>query len=282
MAILLSVLAAAAFGAADFVGGLASRRVAAVTVVVTSHLVGLSVVLVVAPLWGSSGAGTADLMWGAAAGVAGAGGLVILYHALATTRFSVAGPAAALAGAVVPVMFGLLIGERPELLAWVGVALALPAILLISAGGGGGDSSLTEVYRRALLLGSLAGLLFAFFGVFISRTADTSGLWPLVGARTASIPVVMVVAIGLGRPLLASGRVLAVAVAVGAMDMTANIFLLAALHEPGLVSLVILISSLYPGFTVILARLVIDERITRIQLGGLLMAGIGIALISIA
>ena len=160
--------------------------------------------------------------------------------------------------------------------------MALPAILLISAGGGGGDSSIAETNRRALLLGSLAGLLFAFFGVFISRTADTSGLWPLVGARTASIPVVMVVAVGLGRPLLASGRVLAVAMAVGAMDMTANIFLLAALHEPGLVSLVILVSSLYPGFTVILARLVLDERITRVQLSGLLMAGLGVGMIAVA
>jgi len=281
VAIIFAVLAAATFGAADFIGGLASRRIAAVTVVVTSHVVGLSVVLIVAPLWGSSGAGPADLVWGAAAGAAGAAGLVILYHALATTRFSVAGPAAALAGAIVPVMFGLLIGERPELLAWAGVTLALPAILLISAGGGG-DSSLTETNRRALLLGSLAGLLFAFFGVFISRTADTSGLWPLVGARMASIPLMVVVAIGLGRPVLASGRILAVAIAVGAMDMVANIFLLAALHEPGLVSLVILISSLYPGFTVILARLVIDERITRIQLGGLLMAGLGIGMIAVA
>ncbi len=282
MAIVFAVLAAATFGAADFVGGLASRRVAAVTVVVTSHLVGLLVVLVVAPLWGSSGAGASDLVWGAAAGVAGAAGLVILYHALATTRFSVAGPAAALAGAVVPVIFGLLIGERPEMLAWVGVTLALPAVLLISVGGGGGDSSLAETNRRALLLGSLAGLLFAFFGVFISRTADTSGLWPLVGARLASIPLMVVVAIGLGRPVLASGRMLAVATAVGAMDMAANIFLLAALHEPGLVSLVILISSLYPGFTVILARLVIDECITRTQLSGLLMAGLGVGMIAVA
>lgn len=280
MAILFAILAAATFGAADFVGGLASRRAAAVTVVVTSHLVGLSVVLVVAPLWGSSGAGAADVLWGAAAGVAGAGGLVILYHALATTRFSVAGPAAALAGAAFPVVFGLLIGERPELLAWAGVTLALPAILLISAGGGG-DSSLAETNRRALLLGSLAGLLFAFFGIFISRTADTSGLWPLVGARLASIPLMVVVAVGLGRPVLASGRMLAVSMAVGAMDMAANIFLLAALHEPGLVSLVILISSLYPGFTVILARLVIDERITRTQLGGLLMAGLGVGMIAV-
>jgi len=280
VAIVFAVLSAATFGAADFIGGMASRRIAAVTVVVTSHLVGLSVVLIVAPMWGSSGAGAADLAWGAAAGLAGAGGLVILYHALATTRFSVAGPAAALAGAVVPVAFGVLIGERPEPLAWAGVALALPAILLISAGGGG-DSSLAATTRRALLLGSLAGLLFAFFGVFISRTADTSGLWPLVGARLASIPLMVVVAVGLGRPVLASGRMLAVAIVVGAMDMAANIFLLAALHEPGLVSLVILISSLYPGFTVILARLVIDERISRTQLAGLLMAGLGVGMIAV-
>jgi len=232
MAVFLAFLSAVAFGGADFIGGLASRRASAVSVVVTAHIIGLSVILVVAPFWGSESAALSDFLWGAAAGTAGAVGLTVLYHALATTRFTVAAPAAALLGATVPVIFGLMIGERPGGAAWIGIALSVP--------------------------------------------------WPLVGARMASIPTMAVVAMAMGKPLLVSGNTIRIAVTAGAADMVANILLLAALHEPGLISLVLLISSLYPAFTVILARIVLEERMTRTQVGGLLMAGVGIALISIA
>jgi drug/metabolite transporter (DMT)-like permease len=281
MAIVYAVLSAVVFGGADFIGGLATRRAPAVTVVVTSHLAGLAVVGAAAPLWGGAGADASDLLWGAAAGAAGSSGLVIFYHALATTRFTIVAPSAALLGAVVPVAFGLAIGERPEALAWLGVALALPAILLISRMRV--DASTPPgIARRALLLGSIAGALFGLFGILISRTADTSGLWPLLGARVASVPTIAVLALVRRRPLIAEGRVLGIAVVAGATDMLANMFLLAGLHEPGLVSMVILISSLYPGFTVLLARLVLEERIGRAQAAGLVMAAAGIALISVA
>jgi len=281
MAVFLAFLSAVAFGGADFIGGLASRRASAVSVVVTAHIIGLSVILVVAPFWGSQSAALSDFLWGAAAGTAGAVGLTVLYHALATTRFTVAAPAAALLGATVPVIFGLMIGERPGGAAWIGIALSVPAILLISAARDDG-TPLAATTRRAVILGSLAGLLFGLFGIFISQTADTSGVWPLVGARMASIPTMAVVAMAMGKPLLVSGNTIRIAVTAGAADMVANILLLAALHEPGLISLVLLISSLYPAFTVILARIVLEERMTRTQVGGLLMAGVGIALISIA
>jgi len=281
MAVFLAFLSAVAFGGADFIGGLASRRASAVSVVVTAHIIGLSVILVVAPLWGAESAALSDLLWGAAAGVSGAIGLAILYHALATTRFTVAAPAAALLGATFPVGFGLIIGERPGGAAWIGIALSVPAILLISVAKDDG-TPLAATTRRAVILGSLAGALFGLFGIFVSQSADTSGVWPLVGARLASIPTMVVVALAMGKPLLVSAGTMRIAVTAGATDMVANILLLAALHEPGLISLVLLISSLYPAFTVILARIVLEERMTRTQVGGLLMAGVGIALISIA
>ena len=249
--------------------------------VVTAHLVGLVVVVAVAPWWGSGSASAADFGWGAAAGAAGAGGLVILYHALATTRFTVAAPAAALLGAVVPVAFGVATGERPDPVAWVGVALALPALLLISTAKTD-EESLSFTTRRAVALGSLAGVLFGLFGILISRTADTSGVWPLVGARLASLPAIALVAVAIGKPLLAKGNALRISLTAGAADMVANILLLAALHEPGLLSLVLLTSSLYPAVTVLLARVVLEERMTPIQIGGLLMAGAGLALIAIS
>jgi drug/metabolite transporter (DMT)-like permease len=219
------------------------------------------------------------MVWGAAAGTAGALGLVTLYHALATTRFSVVAPVTALVGAMVPVGYGLVIGERPEVLAWAGVALALPALLLITAGGG--EDRASRVISRGAWLGALAGCLFALYSIFISRTVDASGLWPLVGARLTSVPLLVTLALGTGRPVRAPAPVLRIALVAGFLDMLSNIFLLLALHR-GLVSLVILISSLYPAFTVVLARVVIQERITGRQLLGLLLAGAGVALISVA
>lgn len=280
MAAVLAILSAAGFGGADFVGGLASRRASAVSVVITGHLTGLLVVATLAPWFGSDGVGTADFLLGGAAGASGALGLTILYHALATTRFTVAAPAAAVFGAAVPVVFGLAIGERPAAVAWIGVALALPAIILISGLRNDGSASAATT-RRAVVLGSAAGALFGLFGIFMSRTADTSGAWPLVGARLASILTMGAVALMMARPLLATGKALRISIAAGAADMAANILLLAALHEPGLVSLVLLISSLYPAGTVLLARVVLHERMTRTQVVGLLLAGFGIGLIAV-
>ncbi len=280
MAILLAVLSSITIGGADFLGGLTARRAPAITVVFTAHLAGLGVTLVAAPLWGSDGTVTADLLWGAAAGASGAIGLVMLYHALATTRFSVAAPAAALFGAVLSIGYGLVIGERPDALAWVGVVLALPALLLITSSqrNEGGDR---RSARRAVLLGALAGIGFSLYGIFMSRTGDSSGLWPLVGSRVASIPAVAVLALARRRPLLTAPPVLARALTVGVLDMGANILFLEALHR-GFISLVVLISSLYPAFTVLLARVVLDERIGRRQGFGLLLAGAGIVLIAVA
>lgn len=279
MAIVLAVLSSITIGTADFLGGLTSRRAAAVSVVVTSHLAGLATVILVAPLWGAGEAVTWDLLWGAAAGTSGALGLVTLYHALATTSFAVAAPAAALSGAALPVVFGVAVGERPAALAWVGVALALPALLMITGGRPAAD--VRSANRRAASLGILAGVLFALFGIFIAQTGEGSGLWPLVAARLASIPAMAMLAIGTRRPLLAAPPALGMALLVGFLDMVANILFLAALHR-GLVSLVILISSLYPAFTVLLARIVLGEHMTRIQLAGLLLAGAGIGFIGIA
>jgi drug/metabolite transporter (DMT)-like permease len=280
VAVLLAVLASAMIGGADFLGGLTARRAPAATVVVTSHFSGLALVLVAAQFISAGGPRAADLGWGALAGAAGAIGLVLLYHALATTRIAVAAPAAALTGAVVPIVFGVMAGERPASVAWFGVTLALPALLMIPSGRGV-DGRVLLHSGRALAIGAAAGVAFGFFGIFLSRTGDVSGLWPLVGARLASIPAIAVLALGTRRPLVACPPALWWALAVGLVDMGANILFLAALQR-GLLSLVVVITSLYPGFTIVLARVVVHEEMTRRQLVGLSLAATGIVLISLA
>jgi drug/metabolite transporter (DMT)-like permease len=280
MAIVLAVLASAMVGGADFLGGLTARRAPAATVVLTSHLAGLALVLVAAPIVDPGRPPVADLGWGALAGAAGAIGLVLLYHALATTRIVVAAPAAALSGAVVPVVFGIAVGERPPTVAWLGVALAMPALVLISSARGL-DGRMLEHGGRALVIGAAAGVAFGFFGICLSRTGDASGLWPLVGARLASIPTIALLALGTRRPLVAPPPVLWWALSVGFVDMAANIVFLMALQR-GFLSLVVVITSLYPGFTILLARLVLHDEITRRQVAGLALAAAGIALIFMA
>lgn len=274
MAVLLALASSALFGAADFTGGLASRRVPAVTVVLGSQATGLLIALVAAPLFQAGNLRGSDLLWGASAGLAGSVGLGVFYHALATTQMAVAAPATALFGAMVPVVFGLAIGERPELIAWLGVAVAVPALVLMSAG----SVALRTGARRAVLLGLVAGVGFGLFGILISRTPDGAGLWPLLAARIASVGGLAGVVLATGRPLwpTAAWRP---ALAAGGMDMVANILFLLAVRQELLV-LVVVISSLYPATTILLARTVLGERIARLHALGLGAGALGIVLIA--
>jgi drug/metabolite transporter (DMT)-like permease len=279
MSLLLAGLASIMFGTSDFMGGVATRRVPAVTVVIGSQIAGLAFVLSMAPLAGGQPIG-ADVLWGAAAGASGAGALAVFYHALATTRVGVATPVAVVVAAAVQVTFGVVVGERPETLAWVGVALAVPAIVLITSSRGA-DRAFRSSTQHALELGVLAGIGFGLFGVFISRTADTSGLWPLVGARGASISLMIIVAMAVGCPLVPGGRTAPLAGLVGVMDMASNVLFLLALRQ-GFLSLTSVIMSMGPAATLTLARGVFKERIVAVQAVGLGIAAVGVSLIAIA
>jgi drug/metabolite transporter (DMT)-like permease len=280
VAALLALISTGLYGGADFLGGLTTRRAPAATVVVTSHLAGGVLALAATIVLGGDGFEAADLGWGAAAGAAGALGLVVLYHGLATTRFAVVGPTAALSGALVPILFGVAAGERPDVLAWIGVVVALPALLLIPSGRSG-DGLRLEHARRGFVLGLAAGAAFGLFSIFLSRAGDHSGVWPLVGARMASIPLIAALAIGTRRPLFADRRARPWALGTGIADMAANIFFLMALQR-GLLSLVVVITSLYPAVTVALARGVLAEEVSHRQYAGVALAAVGVALISLA
>jgi drug/metabolite transporter (DMT)-like permease len=278
MPILLAGLASAMYGAADFIGGLATRRAAAVSVVVGSQLAGLVVVVIVAPLLGGTPV-PGDWVWGAAAGMSGAGGIAVFYHAIATTRVGVAAPVAAVVATILLVVFGVATGERPSWVAWLGVAVAVPAVVLITAGGDRSDAG-RLVTRRAFLLGMVSGIGFGLFGILISRTGDDAGLWPLLGARGGSIVLMAAVAISMGRPLLPGRPAAGLAVIAGSMDMAGNALYLVSIRR-GLLSLVSVVLSLYPAVTLLLARTVLGERVVALQAVGLVMAGIGVSLIAL-
>jgi drug/metabolite transporter (DMT)-like permease len=278
MPVLIAALSALMYGAADFYGGLAAKKNPLFTVLLYSQFIGLLIALVAAPLIGAPFPGGRDIVWGAVAGVFGTIGIGTLYRALATTIVAVASPIAALAGAAIPVVIGVTMGERPGMLAWLGIAAAAPAIVLLTAGPAGAHKE--GVVRRAALLGAGAGISFGLFFVAISRTSHASGLWPLVAARLSTMMLMGGVAlIGRRSPRVSPANAPQLLIA-GALDMGANIaFLLAS--RSGMLSIVAVISALYPGPTVLLARVVLKEKLTGPRIAGLALALAGVALISV-
>lgn len=276
MPLLLAGLSSLVFGIADFAGGLATRRAPAITVVWGAQVVGLASIAAVAPLFSAGAAAGVPLAWGAGAGIAGSIGLVLLYHALATTRISVAAPVAAVVGTTLPVLFGVVIGERPAPLAWLGMALAVPAVVLLSSAGRRDPGPAA----RAAWLGALAGAAFALFGILISRTGTDSGMWPLVAARGASVVLLGVGALAWRRPLVAPRSTWGLVTLSAVLDIAGNVlFLLAVRRE--LLSLVAVIMSLYPAATIALARIVLGERVIRHQWWGLLLGAGAVILIAL-
>jgi len=273
MSIFLASLSALSFGAADFLGGLATRRSGRVfSVVVLSQAVGLSIVLVALAV-GRPALDAGDIGWAAGAGVAGSAGLVLLYRGLSIGTMSLVAPLSAVMGALVPVGWGLITGERPGLLAFVGVPIALAAIALVS-----GAASNRGLNGPGMKEGIGAGVGFGVFFILIAQS-ESAELWTLTFARAASISALVVMATVARATLRPGPGVGWVIAGAGVLDTTANLLFLMA-ERRGLLTLVAVIAALYPASTVLLARVVLDERLSRSQLLGLGLAALGIALIA--
>jgi len=277
MVVVLALSSALVYGAADFCGGLAARTSRTLAVVAVSQLAGLLALLLLLPLLGGSPS-VLDLVWGSAAGVAGAVGLAIFYRALADGVMSVIAPVTAVCAAAVPVVFGLALGERLTAAAGAGIALALMAVTLVAAEGG--RPSLATARQAGLMSALAAGAAFGLFFVLLDQPSSDSGLWPLVGARTASLVVVAALAAGTRSGLALSAGALPLVVVAGVLDMAANALFLLAARE-GLLAIAGVLASLYPVSTVLLAQVVLRERLTRTQVAGLLSAVTAVSLIAL-
>lgn len=262
------------FGIADFAGGVASRKVNVLTVTLISNIVGAIAAGVLVLVFGgrmSIGA----VAWGAAAGGVGVVGLVMLYSGLATGPARLVSPLSGVIAALIPVLVGLAVGERPGRLAIVGLVLAPPAIWLVAGGGAVRASS------RAIGLAIGAGVGFGVFFVLLARTPGDGGAVPLLAARLGSTALLASVTLARGSDRAVAGRrrTVALAAATGAVDMAANgLFLWAS--RLGALSVVGALTSLYPVSTVILAVVVFRERLTRAQAFGLVIAVTSAALLS--
>ena len=261
---LLALTAAAVFGVADFVGGRASTRQHVLRVTLVSNIVGGLLALVLALVFVDSTWEASSLAWSAIGGIGGLVGLLLLYHGLATGPNRVVSPVSAVVSVIVPVAVGILSGERPETLAIIGLALTPIAVWLIADGAWrlGGD-------RRSLAIATGAGMGFGAFFACLAQTADDAGAAPLVAARVASVAVLVVI-VAVSRP--GAGRMpgdaIAIAAAAGALDMTANGLFLWAV-QGGDLAIVSALTSLFPATTVLLAVVVLHERIRARQLVGI-------------
>ena len=278
MAVVLALSSAVVYGAADFLGGLASRRTSVFGVVALSQVVGLAALLVLLP-WLGGPVGAADLGWGAAAGLAGAAGLVVFFRTLAGGVMSVVAPVTAVTAAAVPVLVGLAGGDEIGAWAGVGIALALVAVVLVSAESG--LSALRGARPAALAPALLAGSMFGLFFVLLDRTSADAGLTPLVTARVASVTLVVLIALA-GRQSLKVTRSALPLVAVSGMgDMAANALFLLATQADGQLAITGVLASLYPVSTVVLAQVVLRERLVGAQVAGLLAAATAVVLITL-
>jgi drug/metabolite transporter (DMT)-like permease len=278
MSIFLSVLSAFFYGTADFSGGFASKKNATLPVVIISQFAGLILALIFIATGGSVFPGVRPLLFGALGGFAGAFGLYWLYRGIARTVVAIVSPASALVSALLPMIFGLFTGEKPATAAILGGALCIPAIMLLAYEKPGSESA--GQVRSALSHGLLAGLGFGLFFIMLSRTESTSGLWPLVAARATTLTLFSFVSLIQGQKIAVARTSLPLVIATGLFDMCANILFLLA-SRIGLLFIVSCITSLYPGPTVLLARIVLGEKLKPVRTGGILLALVGVALISL-
>jgi drug/metabolite transporter (DMT)-like permease len=278
VAVLLALGCAVVYGASDFLGGLASRRTSVFGVVAFSQLAGLVALVALLP-WLGGQVGPADLGWGAAAGVAGATGLVVFFRTLARGVMSVIAPVTAVTAAAVPVLVGLAGGDRIDAWAALGILLALAAVVLVSAEGG--LAALRTARPASVPPALLAGSMFGLFFVLLDRTSDDSGLTPLVTARLASVALAVGIALVGRQSMRASRPALPLVVASGLGDMSANALFLLATQQPGQLAITGVLASLYPVSTVVLAQVVLRERLAAAQVAGLGTAVAAVVLITL-
>jgi uncharacterized membrane protein len=272
----IALLSAFAYGAADFLGGLATHRSNTVAVVIVSQAAGLALLAVAILFLPGSAPAARDLAWGGIAGLAGGSGVALLYRALAIGPMSIVAPLTAVCAALIPVAAGVALGERLTPVRMAGIALALAAIVLVGQEPGRGAR--TAVSWDGLRIAFASGVLIGLFLVTLARAAPASGLWPLIPARLTSIAMFAAIALATGRSIRMPAPVMKTAAGGGALDMLANALYLVAVQR-GRLSLMATLVSLYPASTILLARLFLGERLSASQRGGIACAVVATVLL---
>lgn len=273
----LALLASLAWGVGDFIGGSRSRVLPVLVVIVCSQVVGFLWIAAVAVIAHEPAPGGREAAFAALSAVAGTAGLACFFRAMAIGKMSLVVPIAATAG-VVPVVVGIATGDRPSALQLAGIVVALAGAVLASREPdeeGRGGSKLAA----GVLLAALSAFLWGWFFLALDVASDGGAVWASLINRTTSLALLLVAA-AIMRPRLRAARPHMTALAItGSLDVSANL-LFAVATTKGLVSLVSVAGSLYPIVTVLLARIVLQERVHRVQEIGVAAALGGVVLIA--
>jgi drug/metabolite transporter (DMT)-like permease len=290
LAIVLALASAIGYGGSDFAAGLASRSASVIQVTLLASAASVVVVAAAMPFAAGHAPTAAVLAWGAVAGLSGTVGAFALYLGFRHAAFSVAGPLSAVGAAGFSVLAGLLLGERPSALAMAGILLALPAIVGVSASAASasrGPGTVAADARSAtgrpaagVAAGLVAGAGFALLFIGLNRAGSGSGLWPVAASQVAELGVACGVAAVTGNIRLPGGRPGRLAVITGVAGAVGTILYFFATHD-GFLAVTAVLTSLYPAITIVLARVMLGERLTGLRLAGLSLAAACVALIAV-
>ena len=280
MGIVLGLAAALLYGSSDFAGGVASRQLGSLRVTVIGAAV--ATVLAWAVLLASNGPGPSvhAVAWGLASGLAGGAGTLVLYRGLARGQMSVVGPVSAVGAAVVPVAAGVALGERPGPLVIAGVVVALPAIVLVAASGRPAGGRASGLLGGGLPEGVAAGLAFGILFIGLAQAGRDDGLWPVASEQTGALLVTLAAVVRARPSLRVPVRAAVLPVLAGASGMAATVAYFYATHF-SLLAIAAVLVSLYPGVTVLLARVLLHERFSPAQRVGLGLCALAIAAIAV-
>jgi drug/metabolite transporter (DMT)-like permease len=278
---LLALASSVLYGSADFFGGLTARRANTIATVVWSQFAGLALLALALPFLPPAVVSSRDWIWGFVAGLSGGIGVAFLYRGLAVGTMAVVAPTVAVIAAIIPVLFAFVMGERLRPLTFAGVGVALVAIFLVSRPASTEETTVQgrqRAFPPGFGLALLAGVSVGIFFLSLARTSTSAGMWPLIAARISSIVLFVVIAIVARRTLRMDRIATGTATLGGALDMAANaVYMTAARIGP--LSIVVTLASLYPASTVLLARWVLREHLSRAQIAGLICALAAVMLI---
>jgi drug/metabolite transporter (DMT)-like permease len=286
LAIVLALASAIGYGGSDFAAGVAARGASIIRVTLLASAVNAATVALELPFAASHPPTAGALPWGALSGVGGSAGAFALYFGFRQAEFSIAAPLSAVAAAGFSVLAGLLLGERPTALALTGIVLALPAIVGVSATATGqaakGQAAKTATTRLGggVLAGLVAGGGFAVMFIALARAGSGSGLWPVAATQVTELVAAFVVAAATGNLRLPERRAQLLAVVTGVTGAAATILYFFASHD-GFLAVTAVLTSLYPAVTILLARVMLGERLSALRLAGLGLAGACVALIAV-